>query len=74
MGEACQARNRADDPIADDTLAVIRREARPIPEIVQEVRQDRTGLSGADVKAAVWRLHARGQIEVTPDWKVRRRE
>lgn len=40
-----------------------------LAEVVSRLRQ--SGVSDADIKAALWRLHAKGEIELTPEWKFR---
>jgi hypothetical protein len=42
---------------------------RPFSQVVGFIRN--TGVDDATIKAAVWRLHSEGRIELTSDWKLK---
>ena len=65
----------ADSQMTTDekTFEVIKEEPESISIVVDLVRQVLPSLSEGEVKAAVWRLHSRGLVDVTPEWKFKRR-
>ena len=64
------------DVVAEDmALEAIRARLEPesLSVVVEFVRKTLPTLSDADVKAAVWRLHSKGLVDVTPEWKFKSR-
>jgi hypothetical protein len=55
------------------SLEVIHAEPESLSTVVDRVREAVSVLSEADIKAAVWRLHSQGLVDVTPEWRFKRR-